>query len=354
MHQHTSVSDVLRGSRFRALRPLGSGGSGLVLEADDDELGRVAVKVLRVDAVPTARDERRLLGEAERIRRVCHPGLVRLLDAGLLPTGRPYLAMPVMRGETLARRLVEGPIPAGDAVRIFGQLARAVHVVHEAGMVHRDIKPENVMLTEHGPVLLDFGIAKDLEGETGATTVEGTIRGTPAYMAPERFFGARADVRSDVYELGVVLYVMLVGKLPWGPSENVGARLAPLDPRGAGIDVSRSLAGAVLRALSTRPEVRQSSALAFAEEIDQCLLGGDAETQPAATSTITVETPELPGGTGASIGSAPRRRRVAGWLSSSLRRPLSPPSSDLFRRRSMCREVAHHRALASLTTGPSL
>ena len=257
--------------RFELLNVLGEGGSGVVYEARvksaSGEGEIVALKVLRAELAPSERERRRFLEESERMQRVTHPGLVRLLDAGLLPDGRPFLAMPRLEGETLAARLRRGPIPVRTAVRWFAILARAVHALHEAGMVHRDIKPENVILEEDGPVLLDFGIARDLDDESASTTtVEGRVRGTPAYMAPERFFGAPASVRSDVYELAVVLYMMLVGRLPWGSEKNVTERLDPKSPEEASADVNAALAAVILRALSTRPEVRPASAEALAAE----------------------------------------------------------------------------------------
>jgi len=276
--------------RFEVTNILGEGGSGVVYEArvktasGDDEI--VALKVLRAELAPSERERRRFLEESERMQRVKHPGLVRLLDAGLLPDGRPFLAMPRLGGETLAARLRRGPIPVRTAVKWFAVLARAVHALHEAGMVHRDIKPENVILEEEGPVLLDFGIARDLdEDDASTTTAEGRIRGTPAYMAPERFFGAAASVRSDVYELAVVLYMMLVGRLPWGSEKNVTERLDPKSPE----DVNAALAGLILRALSTRPEVRPASAEELALEALRTLEAPSLRELPAEEDRHTVD-----------------------------------------------------------------
>ncbi len=271
--------NVLGSPRFEPVRVLGEGGGGIVYEVrvlsgigvDAKALSgtapTVALKVLRAELAPSERERRRFLEEAARMQRVEAVGLVKLLEAGLLPDGRPYLAMPLLDGETLAARLKRGPLPAETAVRHFGVLARAVHALHVAGMVHRDVKPENIMLSGQEPVLLDFGIARDIDDDTTTTTAEGRVRGTPAYMAPERFFGAAASVRSDVYELGVVLYTMLVGRLPWGSEKNVTDRLNPASPRDAGADVSRALATVILRALSTRPEMRPASAEELARDV---------------------------------------------------------------------------------------
>lgn len=279
---------VLGSPRFEPLRVLGEGGSGIVYEVrirSGIDAGRqtVALKVLRAELAPSERERRRFLEEAERMQRLDAPGLVKLLEAGLLPDGRPYLAMPLLDGETLAARLRRGPLPASTAIRYFGILARAVHALHAAGMVHRDVKPENVMIVDDAPVLLDFGIARDIDDDTTTTTAEGRVRGTPAYMAPERFFGVGASVRSDVYELGVVLYTMLVGRLPWGSEKSVTDRLNPASPRDAGADVSSALATVILRALSTRPEMRPSSAEELANEV------GAAAAEAAAPSRRTLD-----------------------------------------------------------------
>jgi serine/threonine-protein kinase len=286
--------NILGSPRFEALRVLGEGGSGIVYEVRlrsgiDAARPTLALKVLRAELAPSERERRRFLEEADRMQRLDAPGLVKLLEAGLLPDGRPYLAMPLLDGETLAARLRRGPLPAETAVRHLEVLARAVHALHVAGMVHRDVKPENVMLVDDAAVLLDFGIARDIDDDTTTTTAEGRVRGTPAYMAPERFFGAPASVRSDVYELGVVLYTMLVGRLPWGSEKNVTERLNPTSPREAGADVSRSLADVILRALSTRPEMRPASAEELARDV--AAASKDRSSITRRTADVAVQAP---------------------------------------------------------------
>lgn len=303
--------------RFEPLRVLGEGGSGIVYEVRiRPGMGAgpstLALKVLRAELAPSERERRRFLAEAERMQRLDAPGLVPLLESGLLPDGRPYLAMPLLDGETLAERLKRGPLPAAIAARYFAVLASAVHALHAAGMVHRDVKPENVILVNDSPVLLDFGIARDIDDGTTTTTAEGRVRGTPAYMAPERFFGAPASVRSDVYELGVVLYMMLVGRLPWGSEKNVTDRLNPANPRDAGADVSRSLATVILRALSTRPEVRPATALDLASDV----AAAAKESAAPSRRTVDVEIEEPPvameeATASPAISTAPGRRAVS-------------------------------------------
>jgi len=202
--------------------------------------------------------------------RVRHPAVVEILDAGTLPNGRPYLAMTLLHGETLAERLSHaGALPVVAALRLFAELADATAALHDAGLLHRDLKPENVFLLDEGRgvKLLDLGIAKDRSAAPSTTTQAGMARGTPATMAPERFFGAPATESSDVYELAVVLYAMLVGRLPWTDATDVEVRLHPESPLDAGIRIPRKLSAELMRALSTRPERRPPSVRDFAERI---------------------------------------------------------------------------------------
>ncbi|MCC6995340.1 MAG: serine/threonine protein kinase, partial [Deltaproteobacteria bacterium] len=251
---------------------LGEGGSGTVYAA---RLGgqACALKVLRADVLVGPKEQARFLSEAQLLARIDHPGVVRLLGAGTLPDGRPFLAMPLLAGETLAARLARGRLAVDEALRLFGLLAEAVAALHAAGLVHRDLKPENVFLVRGGggggerPLLLDLGIARAVDAPPGTTTRSGLVRGTPAYMAPERFFGAPTTERSDVYELAVVLYLMLVGRLPWADSSDAEGRLLPLRPRDAGVELPGALEEVLLGALSTRPEQRPPDARAFATEV---------------------------------------------------------------------------------------
>ncbi len=211
---------------------LGEGGSAVVYAS---ELGGtpVAIKVLHPDLSLDEKQVVRFLEEADRLRRVEHPCLVRVLSAGSLPDGRPYIVMPLLSGRSLAAQLELGPLPIDEALALFDGVAGAVAAVHAAGLVHRDIKPENVMFLapaaeggERRLVLLDLGIARDTDGGPSTTTKAGFVRGTPAYMSPERLFGQPASVRTDVYELALLLYMMLTARLPWDEGDPAG-RLSP-------------------------------------------------------------------------------------------------------------------------------
>jgi len=272
---------------FRIHGVLGQGGSGTVYDAERDGR-RLALKVPRPDILPSPKDRDRFLAEARRLAAVDHPGIVRVAEAGELPDGRPYLAMERIEGENLAARVLRDPLPLAEALEIFDGLAAAVAALHARGLVHRDIKPENVLVSGRRAVLVDLGIAKSEGAPASTTTQAGVVRGTPAYMAPERFFGVPAGVATDVYELAVVLYLMLVGRLPWSDLADPAARLNPPAPSSLGRPLPAALETVLLRALSTRAETRPAGVEDFARLVREA--ARDAAGDPVR------RTAELPAG----------------------------------------------------------
>lgn len=262
---------------FHVLGLLGQGGSGTVHDAEWG--GRpVALKVLRDELVPTARARERFLAEAKLLAAVDHPGVVKVLGAGTLPNGRPYVAMERLTGECLARRLDRGALPLEEAMVCFEQLAAAASALHERGLIHRDIKPENVILTDRGAVLLDLGIARPEHASPSTSTQDGTVRGTPAYMAPERFFGAPASVATDIYELTVVLYMLTTGRLPWTDYTDPSSRLNLPRPSEIGCPLPAALETELLAGLSTRAEARPKTVAELALRVRRALAqDGDGE-----------------------------------------------------------------------------
>jgi hypothetical protein len=252
----------------------------------------VALKVLRGEMGAGDRD--RFLSEARLLGEMTHPGVVKVLAAGSLPDGRPYLAMEKLPGETLARRLGRGPLRLPQAIALFVQLCDAVSAMHARSLIHRDLKPENVMLVtgplgEHA-VLLDFGIAKVANEGIAPPTQSGMVRGTPAYMAPERFFGHPASIATDVYELAVTLFAMLAGRLPWADSADPEVRLNPAR-LGALIAVPPALDELVARSLSTRAPNRPPSVAALCNEV----VAASGADPTAARSTVPMQaTPPVP------------------------------------------------------------
>ncbi len=194
--------------RFELVRELGHGGFGVVWEAKDLDLGRlVAFKAVKAGSRTGLREER-LLREAEAAARLAHPNIVTLFDAGRAEQG-PYLVLELLQGQTLADRLKVGPLPVREALGIAAEVAKGVAHAHAQGVVHRDLKPANVFLCQDGQVkVLDFGLAHAFGHRL-------TAGGTPAYMAPEQSLGAPEDERTDVFALGVMLFEMLAGRVPF-------------------------------------------------------------------------------------------------------------------------------------------
>jgi serine/threonine protein kinase/pSer/pThr/pTyr-binding forkhead associated (FHA) protein len=292
---------------FTIERELGRGGMGVVYAARRE--GRPVALKVALDDVPE-RDRKHFLSEAELLSRISHPGVVEILDSGTLPDRRPYLAMPLLAGQTLADRLQRGRLDPDLALRLFAQLAGAVAALHDAGIVHRDIKAENVMYLEDEErlVLLDFGIAREIDCPASTTTRMNLVRGTPGYMAPERFFGMRASASSDVYELAVVLYAMVAGRLPWDDPTDPEARLRPRHPAELGVDLPVGLGHVLLEALSTRPE-RRPSARELAVRV-YAIEGAPLATGPAAQRRTTVTLPAAGGGLPREAGPLPASQSV--------------------------------------------
>ncbi len=216
-------------NNYRILRKLGEGGMGAVYEAFNEAIDRrVAIKVLH-DSFSSQPDiARRFLNEARAANLIGHPGIVSVSDVGQLPNGASYIVMEYLPGDSLRTRLRRGPMPLEAVLRISRQIASALSAAHARRIVHRDLKPDNLMLVADPDMpggervkVLDFGLAKLQEerrrpGATHFNTRAGSMMGTPHYMAPEQCRGAeKVDDRSDVYALGIMLFEMLSGKLPF-------------------------------------------------------------------------------------------------------------------------------------------
>jgi hypothetical protein len=231
--------------RYRVTREIGAGGMGRVYEAEHMFLRRsMAIKLLRRGLATAPEATARLIQEAMLAGQVPHPAIVQVFDCAVLADGQVYLAMELLRGESLEQRL-RRPGHAGEVVPLLAELARGLAAVHRVGVVHRDIKPANVFLANSDSgvqaKLLDFGVAKLLPGATAEAAVRtqaGEVLGTPYYLAPEQARGGSIDGRADLYALGVMLYETLTGTLPF-LGDSFMAIVArhlhelPLDPRQA-------------------------------------------------------------------------------------------------------------------------
>jgi eukaryotic-like serine/threonine-protein kinase len=202
--------------RYRLLNRLGAGGMSVVWRAHDDVLDReVAVKVLSADLAADTDLLHRIQVEARSAARLHHPNVVEVHDYGETDEGLPYVVMELVDGRSLAQVLAEGALPWRSAALVCSQVAAALAAAHARGIVHRDVKPSNVMVAPESVKLVDFGISATV-GE--ADGVDGEVYGTPAYLAPERLAGGTVRPATDVYALGLLLYMTLAGHMPWRAS----------------------------------------------------------------------------------------------------------------------------------------
>jgi WD40 repeat protein len=277
-----------RVGRFEVLSLLGEGAFGRVFRARDPVLGReVAVKVPRPGALAPGEESERFLREAQAAATVQHPNVCPVYEVGRDERGTPFIVMALVAGQSLAAVLRgrKEPPPPRQAVQIARKLALALHAAHQKGVVHRDLKPPNVIFDRdrRDVVVMDFGLARHRAPGDARQTQEGTLLGSPAYMAPEQ---ARGNVRavgplSDVYALGVVLYEMLAGRLPFvGSVADVLGQVLHTEPEPPsrhrpGVDAR--LEALCLRALAKDPTRRYPSMKDFAEALGEYLKGSPAE-----------------------------------------------------------------------------
>ncbi|MGH8680604.1 MAG: serine/threonine-protein kinase [Burkholderiales bacterium] len=259
--------------RYQILSLLGEGGMGCVYKALDPVIGRtVAIKTLTVglSEEELAEFKRRFLREARTAGRIAHPNVVTMYDVGEAD-GTPFIAMEYVEGRTLRSILdAEGALAPERACRIAVQVAAGLAAAHKLFIVHRDVKPANIMLTSGAPVkLMDFGIAKLPDG---TKTQTGLILGSPIYVAPEQVIGRPVDGRSDVFSLGVVLYEMLTGSVPFGGMA-VGALLysvlneAHPPPSAYNTRVPAVFERILARALAKHPDDRYQDAEELARDL---------------------------------------------------------------------------------------
>lgn len=287
---------------------IGRGGHGTVYLARHPLLGRrAAVKVLRQDLAASLEMAARFLREARVVNRIRHPNIVDISDVGALRDGRPYCVMELLGGRTLAALIrARAPLAPAEAVSILTQVADALHAAHEAGVVHRDVKASNIMVVSEGdPPLakvLDFGVAKvDDPAEPGLTAV-GQLLGSSSARAPEQIRAQRVDRRTDVYALGVLLFQMLTGHLPFeseDPGEVERLQLEAAPPRPSRIAGSPAAFDTVVaRAMAKEPGQRYASAAAFAEAAraaSGAATGGSLSSMPAVAVHVGIRGPADPG-----------------------------------------------------------
>ncbi|HWG27167.1 protein kinase domain-containing protein [Actinospica sp.] len=286
------------GNRYALHEVIGHGGMGEVWAATDLMLRRtVAVKVMHAHLVPDAAARTRFLREARAAASLNHPCIAAVYDTGVLPypVERPYIAMELVQGRTIAEQLLLAPPSVEQSLSWTAGLLEALDYAHAAGLVHRDIKPANVMVTPSGEVkVMDFGIAFATGGGETGLTAAGIVLGTVAYMSPEQAQGRAVDARSDLYSAGCVLYELLTGRPPHLAETPIAiayrhVHTSTVPPSLLNPAVPPGLESAVLRSLAKSPDDRFPAA----EAMRQALLTSfppaqrgqprQADTEPADT-----------------------------------------------------------------------
>ena len=316
--------------RYEVLARLGVGGVGVVYQGRQVQLDRlVAIKVLQQSAAASPEWRRRFEREARVLSALAHPNIVPITDFGI-DGGVPYLVMELLQGKTLADLINEGPVSPARALDIVGQTLRGLAFAHRQAIAHRDLKPANIFLQalpDHADHvrLLDFGMAKFLEGASSPSPAEnlsrvGVVFGTPSYMAPEQAKAERVDTRADIYAAGVILFQLLAGRLPYVADTPEGVMEAHvLEPVPSLAEVRPDLAIARLvqpvidRAMAKKPAERYPQALWMLSALEAL----DGGSRAAATSAGLAPTPtlkDLP-----PVRSARRARRAADTEGSSTR-----------------------------------
>lgn len=282
--------------RYRLDGVQGFGAFAMVWRGFDPELEiPVAVKILAENWAHHADVRERFLAEARLLRKIDSPRVIRVYDIGTHEE-RPFFVMDFVAGGTVADRIKQ-PVTPERALKLAVDSARAVQVLHEAGVLHRDIKPSNLLVGEDERVLVaDLGSAKRLAEASGVTVTTGT----PAYMAPEQARGEPIEVRSDVYSLGAVTYELMSGKQPFDVSDPGSLLSRTPDSRPPRLDgpkdTARALDRVLASALATRPADRPATAAAFADALEHAAAGNKTtgvkrvrrEVSPALLLTLAV------------------------------------------------------------------
>ncbi|MEM7783741.1 MAG: serine/threonine-protein kinase [Planctomycetota bacterium] len=253
---------------YRLEAEIGRGGMGIVYRATRHEDGeQVAIKMILKGDFATDADLRRFDSEAMAAAKLNHPHIIPIYAIGD-HEGRAFFCMKLIQGQSLAERLVKGPIPPQRAARLMAEISEAIDYAHAQGILHRDLKPSNIMLDDEGHAYVaDFGLAKEAKTKRASLTRSGAVLGTPAYMSPEQAAGNRGQVgvASDVYSLGAILYHMLTGRPPFlgaSPVETVLLVLEqdPVAPRALNRRADRRLELIAMKCLQKPQDLRYASA----------------------------------------------------------------------------------------------
>ena len=331
----SSIIGTKLSGRYRLEAKLGSGGMSTVYLARDETLDRpVAVKVMHREMSEQADQLERFRQEARAVAKISHPNVVSVIDAGE-DGGHPYIVFEYVEGETLKQRIARiGALDIQEAIAYAIEIARGLSIAHARNLVHRDIKPQNVLIDDEGRAkLTDFGISRQLEQD--GMTATGRVLGTTDYVAPEQAMGHAVDPRSDIYSLGVVLYEMLIGQVPFHADSQVGVAMKHVnedlpDVQRRRPEVSAAVALVVERSTAKEPAERYQDVgemiddLETALEVEAARAGidhrrGDQRPRRAAAAEAQARRPR-PLVLGGDRPARPRRRRGAAGGEADLRR----------------------------------
>lgn len=264
---------IMNYGRYRVLKELGKGAMGIVYKAFDPQIDReVALKILRKDRLTNDEFTQRFLKEAKAIGRLSHPNIVTVYDVGQ-DHGTIYIAMEFLEGRPLDEAIKEDKLKITDIGSIGVQIAEALNYAHQKGVIHRDIKPANIILNSDGRIkITDFGVAQIEDLLTIHQTQAGAILGTPLYMSPEQVNAQPVDGRSDLYALGVILYVLLTGSKPF-TGKNLTAIFAaiinskPAVPTEIVSGISKAQSDLIMKSINKEPDRRFQTGREMAEAL---------------------------------------------------------------------------------------
>jgi len=273
-----SIKELSTGStfagRYQIIEELGKGGMGMVYKAHDTEIKeKIALKLLKPEIAADEKTIERFRNELKFARKIAHRNICRMYDLNE-EEGTQYITMEYVPGEDLKstiRRI--GQLPIAKSISIAKQICEGLAEAHQLGVVHRDLKPQNIMIDKEGNVrIMDFGIARSLEAK--GITEAGMIIGTPEYMSPEQVEGKEADQRSDIYMLGVILYEMVTGKVPFEGDTTLSIALKhkteePLDPREINAQIQEDLSRLILKCMEKDKKRRYQRAKELLSELSK-------------------------------------------------------------------------------------
>ena len=313
-----ALTGTVLSGRYRLESKLGSGGMSTVYLARDETLERwVAAKVLHREISDQPDQIERFRREARAVAQIAHPNVVSVIDAGE-DGGRPYIVFEYVDGETLKHRIDAHPggLPLDETAAYAIEVGRGLGAAHARRLVHRDVKPQNVLIDSEGRAkVTDFGIARELEQD--GLTKTGRVLGTTDYVSPEQAMGQQVDARSDIYSLGVVLYEMLTGQVPFKADNLVGVAMKHVNEKMPDVqrrrrDVSSALAVVVERATEKKPDKRYRDMNEMLDDLERALEVEVARGGRSTGEVTTVLDSVSPGRAGRVI--TPRRVSIAGIL----------------------------------------